>query len=278
METVQMEERQIRKIDESSMKERAAIFAHLYDKEDIEFVMLHLARVGLDAGYLAYIAITEHKADLLKHALDMEANLDCNSVDGKTLFQHVVASQDHDLIQVVLAEDDHHAVSFNITCMNAIKDGDLATINALLAYDSDIIFRTFHGYTLLQHAISHNRLEIFESIIQADSRAIYVLDDEQNNAFKTILLSDIANPEILGQLLPHMNMQQECDRLVHNKEMKLLEKAVSLGFIDATFIEESLKAEAAANPLDLGNILQHQDGDLSTIGDVHNHNDTTDLI
>lgn len=201
-------------------KQRAFFLSELFGKSDSEsMTMISIIRyLGVDADELAYYAIKKTHSGLFDLAISYGANC-CNyQIEGKTLLQQLVHSGNESFIKKVLATSQDLAS----TVVEAIGQNDVVTISKLSSYDSSLLSQKFAGYTLLQTAISAQKAEIVQKILQLDSSSAEVLTNNGESALKIAVRS--GNAEILEMVTRHSNLQTEITQLGSKVEQTLKDK------------------------------------------------------
>ncbi|MFU7503204.1 MAG: ankyrin repeat domain-containing protein [Candidatus Tisiphia sp.] len=106
--------------------------------------------------------------------------------------------------------------------MEAIGQNDIVTISKLSSYDSSLLSQKFTGYTLLQIAISAQKTEIVQKILQLGSNSVEILTNNAESALKVAVRS--GNTEILEMVTRHSNLQTEIAQLSSKVEQALKDK------------------------------------------------------
>ncbi|WP_375332327.1 ankyrin repeat domain-containing protein [Candidatus Tisiphia endosymbiont of Temnostethus pusillus] len=201
-------------------KQRAFFLSELFSKSDNEsMTMISIIKsLGVDADELAYYAIKKTHSGLFDLALSYGANC-CNySVAGKTLLQQLIHSGNESFIKKVLATGQDLAS----TVVEAIGQNDIVTISKLSSYDSSLLSQKFAGYTLLQIAISAQKTEIVQKILQLGSNSVEILTNNAESALKIAVRS--GNDEIIKMVAQHANLQVEIAQLGPKVEQALKDK------------------------------------------------------
>ena len=191
--------------------------------------------LGFDASELAYLAIQKNHSGLFDLALSYGANC-CNySVEGKTLLQQLMHSSKDIFIQKVLAKGQ----DLSCTLVEAIGQNDIVTISKLSSYDSSLLSQKFAGYTLLKIAISAQKTEIVQKILQLGSNSVEILTNNAESALKIAVRS--GNDEIIKKVAQHANLQVEIAQLGLKVDQVL--KAMILEHQDIATVIKLLKGE-----------------------------------
>ncbi|WP_425361098.1 ankyrin repeat domain-containing protein [Candidatus Tisiphia endosymbiont of Stenodema calcarata] len=218
-------------------KQRAFFLSELFGKSDSEsMTMISIIKsLGVDADELAYYAIKKTHNELFELALYYGANC-CNySVEGKTLLQQLVHNGNESFIKKVLATGQDLAS----TVVEAIGQNDVVTISKLSSYDSSLLSQKFAGYTLLQIAISAQKTEIVQKILQLGSSSAEVLTNNGESALKIAVRS--GNDEIIKMVAQHANLQIEIAQL--GSKVDQVFKAMILEHQDIATVIKLLKGE-----------------------------------
>ncbi|WP_375333172.1 ankyrin repeat domain-containing protein [Candidatus Tisiphia endosymbiont of Psammoecus bipunctatus] len=218
-------------------KQRAFFLSELFGKSDSEsMTMISIIKsLGVDADELAYYAIKKTHNELFELALYYGANC-CNySVEGKTLLQQLVHNGNESFIKKVLATGQDLAS----TVVEAIGQNDVVTISKLSSYDSSLLSQKFAGYTLLQIAISAQKTEIVQKILQLGSSSAEVLTNNGESALKIAVRS--GNDEIIKMVAQHANLQIEIAQL--GSKVDQVFKAMILEHQDIVTVIKLLKGE-----------------------------------
>ncbi|WP_341761092.1 ankyrin repeat domain-containing protein [Candidatus Tisiphia endosymbiont of Thecophora atra] len=218
-------------------KQRAFFLSELFGKSDSEsMTMISIIKsLGVDADELAYYAIKKTHNELFELALYYGANC-CNySVEGKTLLQQLVHNGNESFIKKVLATGQDLAS----TVVEAIGQNDIVTISKLSSYDSSLLSQKFAGYTLLQIAISAQKTEIVQKILQLGSSSAEVLTNNGESALKIAVRS--GNDEIIKMVAQHANLQIEIAQL--GSKVDQVFKAMILEHQDIATVIKLLKGK-----------------------------------
>ncbi|MCC8399058.1 MAG: ankyrin repeat domain-containing protein [Rickettsia endosymbiont of Platyusa sonomae] len=108
------------------------------------------------------------------------------------------------------------------TVVEAIGQNDIVTISKLSSYDNSLLSQKFAGYTLLQIAISAQKAEMVQKILQLDSASAKILTNNGESALKIAVRS--GNTEILEMVTLHSNLQAEIAQLGSKVEQALKDK------------------------------------------------------
>jgi hypothetical protein len=201
-------------------KQRAFFLSELFGKSDSEsMTMISIIKsLGVDADELAYYAIKKTHNELFELALHYGANC-CNyQIEGTTLLQQLVHSGNESFIKKVLAKGQ----DLTCTLVEAIGQNDVVTISKLSSYDSSLLSQKFVGYTLLQTAISAQKVQMVQKILQLDSSSAEVLTNNGESALKIAVRS--GNDEIIKMVAQHANLQVEIAQLGSKVEQALQDK------------------------------------------------------
>jgi hypothetical protein len=218
-------------------KQRAFFLSELFGKSDNEsMTMISIIKsLGVDADALAYYAIKKTHNELFELALHYGANC-CNySVEGKTLLQQLIHSGKDIFIQKVLAKGQ----DLSCTLVEAIDQNDIVTLNKLLSNNNSLLSQKFVGYTLLQIAISAQKTEIVQKILQLGSSSAEVLTNNGESALKIAVRS--GNDEIIKMVAHHANLQIEIAQL--GLKVDQVFKAMILEHQDIATVIKLLKGE-----------------------------------
>ncbi|WP_342278411.1 ankyrin repeat domain-containing protein [Candidatus Tisiphia endosymbiont of Myopa tessellatipennis] len=223
------------KLQSADGKQRAFFLFELWGKPDSETMISIIKSLGVDADELAYYAIKKTHNELFELALYYGANC-CNySVEGKTLLQQLVHNGNESFIKKVLATGQDLAS----TVVEAIGQNDIVTISKLSSYDSSLLSQKFAGYTLLQIAISAQKTEIVQKILQLGSSSAEVLTNNGESALKIAVRS--GNDEIIKMVAQHANLQIEIAQL--GSKVDQVFKAMILEHQDIATVIKLLKGE-----------------------------------
>ncbi|WP_425361533.1 hypothetical protein [Candidatus Tisiphia endosymbiont of Ceraclea dissimilis] len=201
-------------------QQRAFFLSELFGKYDSEsMTMISMIKsLGVDANQLAYYAIKKSNNELFVLALNYGANCCDYQIEGKTLLQQLIHSGNESFIKKILATRQDLAS----TVVEAIGQNDIVTISKLSSYDNSLLLQKFAGYTLLQIAISAQKAEIVEKILQLNSNSAGVLTSNGESALKIAVRS--GNAGILEKVTKHVNLQEEIAQLGLKVEQALKDK------------------------------------------------------
>ncbi|WP_341760749.1 ankyrin repeat domain-containing protein [Candidatus Tisiphia endosymbiont of Dioctria linearis] len=201
-------------------QQRAFFLSELFGKYDSEsMTMISMIKsLGVDANQLAYYAIKKTNNELFVLALNYGANCCDYQIEGKTLLQQLIHSGNESFIKKILATGQ----DLTSTVVEAIGQNDIVTISKLSSYDNSLLSQKFAGYTLLQIAISAQKAEMVQKILQLDSASAKILTNNGESALKIAVRS--GNTEILEMVTLHSNLQAEIAQLGSKVEQALKDK------------------------------------------------------
>lgn len=216
-EELSKEQEEFLKIMEEDLQQRethirAEMLAGIFHEDGSELVTSHIVGIGVDFGFLAYLAIQNKDKELLIYSLMQGANLDQWIKDGKTLIQHVLDSEDEDITSVALETTQ----SFNCSIIHAIKRGDSASLEKILDQDSTLIYKLISEYSVVQHMVAFGMYDMAIDFIKTHPDIVNIVNEAGANIFKTSLISK-APIEFFEELAQYLNIQNEVSRSMEDE-------------------------------------------------------------
>ena len=132
------------KITSMTIEGRMDLFVETFNKKDVfsQFTIEKIKSMGLNADYLAHLAIQKNNEEFFDLSIKEGANFNSYFVEGKTLLQHAIHSQNESLIAKALAKCNNLAY----TAISALDQDDELTITKLLSHDANLLKAKYTFY------------------------------------------------------------------------------------------------------------------------------------
>ena len=234
---VEQEQKEITaKITSMTMEARMDLFVETFDKKDnlSQFTIEKIKSMGLSADYLAHLAIQKNNEELFDFSIKEGANFNSYFVEGKTLLQHAIHSQNESLITKALAKCNNLAY----TAISALEQDDELTITKLLSHDANLLQAKYafydsvtNAYSLLQIAIMEEKpIPLINKILELENDSMSILSDNGKSAFK--FACESGRSEIIEILAQHIDISQEINQLADYISANFKAKIVERNDID----------------------------------------------
>ncbi len=168
---------------------------------------------------MGFYGASKNSEQLIKKALDNKVDFGANYVNGKSLLQHLVASGNQELINLVVNSKDQDIVS---TLFTAISQNDIRSLEAILSIKSNLATVLHDGYSFLHFATSLNKLEAVKKIVSCNQECVDLLTNNSESALGIALRKDYV--DITKALIPFVNFRNELENLDSRGNLDLLER------------------------------------------------------